>query len=82
MVDGKLAPKGVSYTHNAGNNLTLAKPNEEKHVHTYHYHNHVVTGINNLWYLNINGLDSPVKRLILTEWMQQPFTLLHSRNTG
>ena len=68
------------------NNLTPAKPKKEKHTntHTYahmraHTHIHTITTnktirFDNHWSLiplNINALNSPIKRHRLMEWIQK-----------
>ena len=78
MLEEKLHTQEVKYYHeNTGiNYLTQAKLKKGKGTHSYtttitQNHNKI-TRINNHWsmsYLNINGLNPPIKRYRLTECM-------------
>ena len=56
-------------------NFTPEKSKEGKHTHTIiTTNNNKITGINNHWpliSLNTSGLNSPIKRHRLTEWIQK-----------
>ena len=82
VLEGKLQQKEVNYTHQNTCNNWFQSSKLQRRGKTYKVTSPTtkteITGINNHWSLislNISGLNSPMKRLRLTDktWKQNPF---------